>query len=509
MKQLLEVLRRLAMGQSHRRIAQDLDMARNTVRRYAANAQASGVLPLGDDDFGDLAELAKKVGWPVGSGRVRPSLVDPFAPVVKQLAEQAVEAKAIWQILCKDHGFSGSYQSVRRFIQRTASPSDDAVCRIETPPGEQAQVDFGYAGTVLGIDGKQRRVWAFVMTLSWSRHQYVEFVYDQKIGTWIDCHRHAFEWFGGVPRTVVIDNLKSAVLKASLHDPVVGEAYRHLARHYGFVISICRPRTPRHKGKVENGVHYVKRNFLAGRQFADLQSMNDSVREWAMETAGTRTHGTTKQQPLERFEHELGALKPLPADAWEPLTACEAKVHRDCHVVVHGAYYSVGAEHIGKKVQIHIGPRLVEIYDYDGINLLATHPVAVPGERRTRMEHYPSGKRAWMENPPERCLERASSIGPNCRQVAEALLGDKEVDRLRSAQSLLRLAEKHGAARLENACRRAVHFQTPDLRRIRAILDSGADHQALDVGAPAPAAPAANYRFCRTASEFFPKENLQ
>jgi hypothetical protein len=125
------------------------------------------------------------------------------------------------------------------------------------------------------------------------------------------------------------------------------------------------------------------------------------------------------------------------------------------------------------------------------------------------MEHYPSGKRAWMENPPERCLERASGIGPSCRQVAELLLGDKEVDHLRSAQSLLRLADTYGAERLENACRRALHFQTADLRRIRTILAGGADHEALDVGtAPAPA-PAANYRFSRQASEFFPKESLQ
>jgi transposase len=142
----------------------------------------------------------------------------------------------------------------------------------------------------------RRKAWAFVMTLSFSRHSYVEFVFDQEVGTWLRCHRHAFEWFGGVPRRVVVDNLKAAIVKAVLYDPVVQRAYRECAEHYGFLISPCRPRTPQHKGKVEQGgVHYVSRNFLAGRAFRDLDDANERVLVWCVETAGRRLHGTTKE----------------------------------------------------------------------------------------------------------------------------------------------------------------------------------------------------------------------
>jgi transposase len=134
-------------------------------------------------------------------------------------------------------------------------------------------VDFGAAGTFLDpASGRPRAASVFVMTLGYSRHQYAEIVLDQRIGTWLALHRRAFEWFGGVPRRIVPDNLKAAVLVAALHDPVLGEAYRRQAQHYGFVISPTRPRTPEHKGKVENGVHFVKRSFLAGQEFADLRA---------------------------------------------------------------------------------------------------------------------------------------------------------------------------------------------------------------------------------------------
>jgi len=119
---------------------------------------------------------------------------------------------------------------------------------VETAPGQQAQVDFGYVGRSGDGKGKLRKVWAFVMTLSWSRHLYVEFVFDQRMPTWLRCHEEAFRWFGGVPRRIVIDNLKAAVLKRELQDPVLSIPYRRLARHYGFIVSANRPRTPRHAG---------------------------------------------------------------------------------------------------------------------------------------------------------------------------------------------------------------------------------------------------------------------
>jgi hypothetical protein len=333
----------------------------------------------------------------------------------------------------------------------------------------------------------------------------VEFVFDQTMPTWIACHERAFGWFGGVMRRVVIDNLKAGVLQAHLHDPVLGESYRRLAQHSGFVISPNRPRTPRHKGKVESGIHYVKRNFLAGRTFADLACLNDRVRHWVMERAGQRVHGTTREAPLARFHRaEQAALQRLPEASFDLIVAYRCKVHRDCHVVVDGRYYSVPYRWIGKRVDVYVGRRVVEIYE--GTDLIATHPVVEhKGQRQTRTDHYPESKRAYLENPPARCRERGAQIGEACAQVVETLLSDRVQDRLRSVQALLRLREEVGGDRLEKACKRALHYGDPSYRRIKTILQTGMEAVPVDA-ADAKVIALASYQFARPASTFFEKE---
>jgi hypothetical protein len=208
-----------------------------------------------------------------------------------------------------------------------------------------------------------RRSWAFVMTLSYSRHQYVEFVFDQKVGTWLESHRHAFEFFGGVPQRVVIDNLKAAILSACWDDPQVQQSYRECTEHYGFLISPDRPRTPEHKGKVEQGgVHYVKRNFLGGREPTSLTQANQDVRGWCLTTGGERLHGTTKEQPLARFEAEKAVLQPLPSIHYDMGEWKVLKLHRDCHVVFNGSYYSAPFTHIGQQLRVRGGNKQVRLY---------------------------------------------------------------------------------------------------------------------------------------------------
>jgi hypothetical protein len=343
------------------------------------------------------------------------------------------------------------------------------------------------------------------MTLSWWRHSYVEFVFDQKSETFLACHERAFAWFGGVPERVVIDNLKAGVARQDGRDAVLSEPYRRLAQHYGFMISPNRPRTPRHKGKVESAVHYVKRNFLAGRTFADLTALNERVALWVRQVAGARCHGTTREAPLARFEGtERAALRSLPTEPFDLVSACHARVHRDCHVVVGGSYYSVPYECVGQRVEVYVGRRVVEIYR--GAQLVATHLVAAqPGTRRTRTEHYPVAKRAFLEHPPERCHERAQGVGPACANVVGRLLAQRPADRLRSVQGLLRLGEKVGTGRLEAACQRALHYGDPSYRRVKTILAADLDSQPLDA-APACPVPPKPFQYERPATSFFPQE---
>ncbi|MBM3333210.1 IS21 family transposase [Candidatus Sumerlaeota bacterium] len=528
MNEVRELIYRLQRGEGVREVARAMRLSRNTVRKYRAVAlehgwlSADGGMPEptaqeepagqggatdGVQPLPDNRALGAVLGPPPRPRHMR-STVEPFAEVVDELWQGGVEMAAIWQRLRAEHGYTGSYSSVRRYVGRVHRKRPEAFCRIETAPGEEAQVDFGSAGALWdGRTGRQRKAWAFVMTLGWSRHQYVEFVFDQKIETWLRCHEHAFAWFGGAPRKVVVDNLKSAVLKAHLHDPVLGEPYRRLAQHYGFVISPNRPRTPRHKGKVESGVKYVKRNFLAGQRFADAEAANHRVRRWVVDVAGVRRHGTTHEAPLQRFEaQERRSLIPLPATCFDLVATYRAKVHSDCHVVVDGRFYSVPYRWIGQVVEVYVGQRVLEIFH--GTDLIATHPVAEkPGQRTTRTEHYPEGKRAYLENGPEACRERAQVIGAGCAQVIEHLLGDRVQDRLRSVQALLRMAKSVGRERLEAACQRAWHYGDPSYRRIKAILSAGLDRVATEEKpATVSDVPRPVYQYAREVSAFFPPE---
>ncbi len=259
-----EVLRLLQLQKSDRTIASALGINRKTVGKYRLWATEQGLL--GQRTLPSREELHRRLAetWPGALPPQNISSVAPFRAVITELREQGVEVAAIFHRLQDEHGYTGSYSSVWRFVSSLEPQRPDVVVRIEVKAGEEAQVDFGYAGRLLDpASGKLRPAWAFVMTLSWSRHQYVEFVFDQKSSTWLLCHRHAFEYFGGVPERVVVDNLKAAVVRAAWDDPEVQRTYRECAEHYGFLIAPCRPRTPEHKGKVEQGgVHYVKRNFL-------------------------------------------------------------------------------------------------------------------------------------------------------------------------------------------------------------------------------------------------------
>jgi transposase len=501
--ELREVLRRLQAGDADRRIARELALSRNTVAKYHRWARDQGLLTGALPDAATLATLLRP---PEGAQPpAAQSCVAPFRDQIRAWRQQGVEGQAIFQLLVEQHGFLGSYSAVKRFLRRLDPPAPRATVRVETAPGEEAQVDFGPAGQMLDPDqGRLRRAWAFVMTLSFSRHQYVAFVFDQTVATWCRGHRAAFEFFGGVPRRVVPDNLKAAIIRATLYDPEVQRVYRECAEHYGFLIAPCRPRTPEHKGKVEQGgVHYVTRNCLAGRAFRDVHDANGHALRWCLETAGMRCHGTIKQQPLVLFETvERAALLPLPATPWEPVCWKQAKLHPDCHVVFQGAYYSAPFRLIGQRLWVRATATQVQCFHAH--TLVATHRVARPGQRRTLHDHLPPDKVHFLMQTPVWCQTRAAEIGPTCAAFIAALLGDRPLDRLRSAQGVLRLAQRYGAARVEAACARAYAVGEYRYATVKTILAAGLDRQPLLALTPGPAPRATPPRHARPWTAFFP-----
>jgi transposase len=474
-----EMIRRFKLGQSDREVAHELGSNRRSVAKYRKIAGAEGWLARSDlPTEGEIDSRMTALG-PAGNGGFDSS-VEPHRAKVLELRAKGVEVCALWQILKDQFGYAGAYSSVLRFVHRVEPPTLNPVVRVETPPGEEAQIDFGFAGEFLDpASGQKRRAWAFVMTLSFSRHQYVELVFDQTIETWIACHVRAFDWFGAVPHRLVVDNLKAAVVKACFHDPEIQRSYRELAEHYGFTVAPCRPRTPEHKGKVESGVHFVNRNALAGREFADIHAANEYLKQWVLTTAGLRDHGTTHEAPLKRFaDAEQAALKKLPEVRYELAVWKEAKLHPDCHVVFDKAYYSAPHRLIGQKLLLRATRERVEIYWKH--ERIATHGRARrPGERVTNMVHYPPWKLAGVMATPVYLKEQAKAIGEQTLALIERMLMDKPVDRLRGAMGVVNLSKRYGPARLEAACRRSLYCNEASYRTVSTILKKGLETTPL------------------------------
>jgi transposase len=485
-----ELLVHIRAQSSDRQVERDTGFNRRTVKRYREWATQQGLL---EGELPSLEGLQVLVAQSFQE-KTPPqniSSVEKYRIQIETWVKAGVEAAAIRQRLM-ERGYTGSYASVWRFV-RTIKPSKNQkkTTRLETKPGEEAQVDFGYAGRMIDPEtGKERKTWAFVMTLSWSRHQYVEFVWDQKVETWLRCHRNAFEFFGAVPQRVRIDNLRTAILKAIFDDPQVQYAYRECAEHYHFLIAPCRVATPQHKGKVEQGgVHYVCRNFLGGRIPTKITRANQDVLIWCHTTAGLRIHGTTQEKPLERFEQvEKAALKPLPETSYDMAIWKHAKVYRDCYVVFGNAFYSVPDRMYPGQVWICGGSKQVRIFD-EKQQLVATHERATkPGQRLTHLEHIPPEKLPGLTQTCDSLLAEAENVGQATLEIVQGLLNDPVLYRIPTAGRLVRLANTFCAERLEAACQRALTFGDPSYKTIKNILQQGLDEEAAALPVSLPPA---------------------
>jgi transposase len=348
MSEYKNAVRRLRAGESDRQIARETKLGRHKIKELRLAAQAKGwlndisIIPCDEE----ISELLKTSGNPRQT-----STVSPYHAEIKDWLEKGATAQRIHEKLQEECGFSGHYNAVQRYIKKYKDADVGMTSPMHFSVGEAAQVDFGKGPDLLDErTGTVRATWFFVMTLCWSRHQYVELVTNQDIESWLRCHQNAFEWFGGVVNKVIIDNPKCAITKACYYEPTVQKSYEELAEEYGFIISACPVRDPQKKGRVENGVKYVKQNFLSLREFKSLQHANQQLRKWIIEKAGDRLHGSTKKRPLEQFHQvEQPELKPLPTKPYEISVWHKVKLYRDCHIRFKKAKYSAPS---------HLGPTL-------------------------------------------------------------------------------------------------------------------------------------------------------
>jgi len=461
---IYELFRRWHAGQKINHIARNCNLDRKTVRKYVLLANKVGLskeepLPTKEELLPRLAPLLENQNQkPVPAQTVLLRYLQEISDLINGSA-YALKPKIAFQVICERHGLEDqiSYSSFKRFAKQheIALNPGLATCRIEVAPGLEIQIDYGYMGYLFDpLAKKKRKVYAFIGTLSYSRHMFVQFVYKQDQQSFVASHVDMFEYFGGVTAKLIIDNLKAGVIKPDLYQPEINRIYQEMAEHYRTFIDTCRVRHPKDKGKVENQVPVVRQQFrkqLALNANTDIVLANQLVREWCLGKHGHRIHGTTQWQPLPIFEStEKQALLSLPEERFEIPLWKDATVHADHYIQFDKKTYSVPHDYIGKKVMVRGTTKLVQIYYKH--QLIKQHIRLYTGYRQTDYNDFPENVQAALgEGLPKYLLDKAAKTSPHFGQLIKSVLEPHAFINLRKAQGLVADADHFPADIIEEA----------------------------------------------------------
>lgn len=503
-----EMLRRWTAGHGERRIARESGADRKTVRRYLAMA-----LQLGFDRDALLDDAAIQAVAQAVQAR-------PSATPSDERAELALHKDQIaaWlerkprplrlskiHVLLAREGVRASYDTLRRFAKSELGwhRRPPTVRLDDPPPGQEAQVDFGEMGMMTDGAGRRRKLWALIITLSFSRHQFVWPTFTQSTADVCEGLDRAWMFFGGVPHTIVPDNLKAVITQADALAPTIAAAFQDYAQARGFFVDPARVRSPKDKPRVENQVAYVRESWFQGESFVDLDDARRSAEVWSRDVAGARVHGTTRQVPRDVFDAaEKTAMLPAPTELFDVPAWSDAKVHGDHHIQVARALYSVPTAYLQRTVRVRADCSSVRIYL--GAELIKVHPRKPPGGRSTDPNDYPREKRGYAMRSVDSLVRDAKAKGEHIGIYADRLLGGPlPWARMRQVHALLRLCDKFDSGRVEAVCQSALAFDVVDVHRIARML-----RNATIAATPASSGTTSNVvqlplpRFARSAEHF-------
>lgn len=402
----------------------------------------------------------------------RPSKLDPFKDsVVRMLESYPYSAKQILQRI-KEEGFSGGYTAVKKFVRRVRPKREKAYLTLAFAPGECAQVDWGSYGTIR-VGETTRRLSFFVMVLCFSRQMYVEFTVSQTMEHFLACHLNAFRAFGGVPARIMIDNLKSGVLKHERGEaPVYNPRYLDFARQTGFGISACGVAKGNEKGRVENGVGYVKKNFLAGADLPDFAAVNPAARIWLDTVANVRIHGETRKKPAEMLDSERPHLLPLPANPYDVGAISQVRASSQFRVSLDGNRYSVPARFAGQLLTMKAYPDRICLYHED--KLVARHSRCFERGRDFEDPDHPKELVAQRKKAREQHLfRRFLALSPSSLDYFREL-DKRHLNSGHHVRKIVALAEIHGDDAVACAIADALKLHVVGSDYIANILESRA-----------------------------------
>jgi len=399
----------------------------------------------------------------------RGSKLDPFkGQIVRMLESYPYTAAQIFQRLREDH-FDGGYTIVKEYVRKVRPPKIKAFLKLSFAPGECAQVDWGSYGSV-SVGEARRRLSFFVMVLCYSRMMYVEFTVSQTMEHFLGCHQNALNWFGAVPGKIMVDNLKSAVLKRIVgKDPLLNPKYLDFANHYGFTIAPCAVGKGNEKGRVESGVGYVKKNFLAGLDISDFNVLNPAVIHWLNTVANIRLHGETAKRPVDRLPRERESMTPLPPYPYDIATIDQVRACRQFRVALDGNRYSVPAEYAGAALTLKAYPDRLCIYHQQ--KLIARHARSYDRRKDFELPDHPKALLAQRRKARDqkifmRFLSLSDRADAYYRQLEQ-----RRMNPLHHIRQIVALSEIYGEQSVQRAIEDAFAFQAFSCEYIANLLE--------------------------------------
>ena len=510
MVEVKEVLRGWLDGAGLRTVAERAGVDRKTARRYVQAAQVAG-LDRGagpeavDDDLIAAVVAAVRPARPNGHGVAWEALEERREQIRAWVTGDGGEGKPLSIVKVEEllarSGCVVPYRTLHRFaVERCGYRAKATTVRVaDGEPGGECQIDFAQMGYLVDPEtGRRRKVHALIFTAVFSRHMFVWLTSSQTLAAVIAGCEAAWAFFGGVFKVLVPDNLKPVVTDADAVNPRLSTGWLDYAQHAGFATDPARVRRPQDKPRVERVVQYVRGNFWAGESFTDLADAQARVAAWCADRAGMRIHGTTGARPVAVFaEREAGVLLPVPEPYDVPIFG-RVKVHRDFHVEIGRALYSVPGEHLGHYLDARADSALVKLYA--GGRLVKTHPRQRPGSRSTDPADLPAEKVGYAMRDLHRLIAACAGHGPNVGIYAERILDDPlPWTRMRAVYRLLGLARRYGADPVDTACSRALDLDVVSVTKIASMLARATENTA-------PALPAAvgpvTARFARDPGEY-------
>lgn len=403
------------------------------------------------------------------SSSLSTSKCEPHRSFIEQQLALKRNATAIYQDLVDHHGYQGAYNSVKRFAQKITLKEPEQFDRLEFAPGEEAQVDYG-EGALTRVPGSNiyRRPRLFAMTLRYSRKNFFTVTWKSSQEIWSRLHEQAWQFYGGVPTYVVLDNLKEGVIKPDLYEPELNALYAMTCAHYGVIADPARVRDPNRKGTVESAIGYAQETALKGRRFETLEEQQVFLLDWERKWAGTRIHGVTKRQVNEMFAEEKAYLKALPGSAMQYFKESVRRVSSDTCVRVGNSSYAARPAAIGATVVVRVFTNYLEIRDVKTLQLLRTHPIAL----RAGSVILPAAERLF--NPSRETwgiLRKAEEIGKNTHKFCELLFKHEGRVGQRKMWGIVNLDRKYPRIFIEQACELVLNSGLKSYKMVRVHAD--------------------------------------